>query len=275
MNRNTLAIICGLALVLIAALFLQQTVFKPSGEQAGPQVQEKTVGSSCDVGEKAGFNCQNAKTLYFLDCENGAMAKKTVECAGSAVCKTDSTGAACVQDITFLLAGGGKPAATATPTPKPTTQPAQKWIYEGFCGDGICSTKENCASCVSDCTCAAKEFCDTRYGAICRPMDSCGDGLCSNNENKNKNCCQDCGCASGTFCPTDNGICIKPLVISTNDIRTALSALFPDGFNALYEGDYAAGGETFKEIVLTDSIGVMHFVYLNSSGQVAFEVAST
>ncbi|MFH0922645.1 MAG: hypothetical protein V1811_01145 [Candidatus Micrarchaeota archaeon] len=274
MQKQTMILIGGLALVLIAALFLQQTFFKPTEVQASPlALQEKTIGSACETGENANFNC-NANTLSFLTCENGIMTAKTRDCA-PAVCKPDSTGASCVQDITSMLGLESKQPATATlkPTAQPTQQ-AQKWIEGGSCGDGICSTKENCGSCTSDCACKAKEFCDTRYGAICRPVDACGDAICSNNEKKNSNCCQDCGCATG-FCPTDKGVCVNPLSISADDITVALSKRFFEGFEKLYEGDYAEGGKTFKEIVLTDSIGIMHFVYLNSTGQVEFEVAST
>ncbi|MEM3690627.1 MAG: hypothetical protein QXZ40_02790, partial [Candidatus Micrarchaeia archaeon] len=49
------------------------------------------------------------------------------------------------------------------------------------CGDGVCTSGENCQNCAADCSCY------------------CGDGVCTSGEDCN-NCAADCGCPAPTHC---------------------------------------------------------------------------
>ncbi|MBI2575527.1 hypothetical protein HYV82_06605 [Candidatus Woesearchaeota archaeon] len=51
-----------------------------------------------------------------------------------------------------------------------------------YCGDGVCDTNENSASCQADCP---------------EPAHVCGDDVCYDDE---KDCCRDCGCDLGHNC---------------------------------------------------------------------------
>ena len=90
------------------------------------------------------------------------------------------------------------------------------------CGDGVCSTGEDSASCCDDCGCAAAtecaspsctdHACDPGNAAagtactggtcdgngVCAPAQ-CGDGYCNGTEDTT-NCCTDCACPGGSHC---------------------------------------------------------------------------
>jgi len=254
----SLLVVLALLLIVQGGLFAPKTLgglgILPNGTQAG-----------CATGMAKEYSCEE-NAISFLSCENGKFVEKTRDCGSSAKCTVGFFGVACVENITPYA-----PSSEAQENQTGTLPKSPKDKLGGFCGDGVCAVNESCASCVSDCTCAAKEFCDTRYGAICRPMDSCGDGLCSNNENKNKNCCQDCGCASGTICPVDEGTCVKPLNITQTSVNASLSKRFPSGFKIISSGDFSAGGKVFKEILVRDSSDVTWLVYVNSTAMVEVE----
>jgi len=59
------------------------------------------------------------------------------------------------------------------------------------CGDGYCTSGENCQNCAADCTCY------------------CGDGVCTSGEDCN-NCEADCGCTSGRVCCDCGTLCNGP-----------------------------------------------------------------
>ncbi|MFH0922879.1 MAG: hypothetical protein V1811_02355 [Candidatus Micrarchaeota archaeon] len=262
MNKTVL-LIAGLALLLAVLLAVQNNVFTPKPEQT-PQATPTSTPISCANGAEKSFSCEG-NTLTFLKCENGAFAKKTRDC-GNAKCMATVLGVACVEDLTPYAQGtGGQGNQTATPSKTPGDK------LGGFCGDGVCAVNETCASCVEDCACKQNEFCDTRYGAICRPIDACGDGICSTNEKQNANCCQDCGCTTGTICPIDNGKCVIPLKLNQTSINAALAGRFPSGFRIISTADTSIGGKVFKEILVIDSSNATLLVFVNASAKVEAE----
>ncbi|MFC1723710.1 hypothetical protein ACFL0V_06215 [Nanoarchaeota archaeon] len=78
-----------------------------------------------------------------------------------------------------------------------------------LCGDKICSSTENCQTCLADCPCPKGQKCN-RAGE-CKapppPPPVCGDKNCASTENCGT-CAADCGCASGQVC--ENNACVTP-----------------------------------------------------------------
>ena len=67
----------------------------------------------------------------------------------------------------------------------------KNFYARSVCGDGQCTSGENCQNCAADCTCY------------------CGDGVCTSGEDCN-NCAADCGCTSGRVCCDCGEICGEP-----------------------------------------------------------------
>ncbi len=57
----------------------------------------------------------------------------------------------------------------------------------GYCGNKMCSSSENCATCPGDCVCEILKKC---VGSVCKTY--CGNGVCESDETKTS-CSQDCG----------------------------------------------------------------------------------
>ncbi|MEM3690626.1 MAG: hypothetical protein QXZ40_02785 [Candidatus Micrarchaeia archaeon] len=67
----------------------------------------------------------------------------------------------------------------------------KNFYVRSVCGDGYCTSGENCQNCAADCSCY------------------CGDGVCTSGEDCN-NCAADCGCSSGRVCCNCGDICGEP-----------------------------------------------------------------
>ncbi|MFH0836143.1 MAG: hypothetical protein V1834_03200 [Candidatus Micrarchaeota archaeon] len=261
--------IAVLVVILVAILLLQQSIAPatqatPTPDAAITAVNGKTPGSPCEAGETASVSC-NGNTLVFLECENSVLAVKNRNC-GESSCANVNDIFACIQDVSGLI--------DATPTSGPGAS-IEPLLKSGYCGDAICSTKESCDSCAFDCACGVGEFCDTRYGAICRPAEACGDGICTDKETADSSCCQDCGCLTGDICPIDAGKCIEPLYLSESDYEPALQGRFPSGFTIVSSADYSIGGDAFKEVLVEDSTGILWIVYINAQAEIELEVSTT
>jgi len=80
------------------------------------------------------------------------------------------------------------------------------------CGDGVCSSGENCEDCLADCPCLPTQDCV--LGQCVTSQQGCGDDKCNGSETK-CSCPGDCGactgCCSGTSCKsgTSNSACGK------------------------------------------------------------------
>ncbi len=89
------------------------------------------------------------------------------------------------------------------------------------CGDTVCEEGEDCASCPSDCACAAGNLCHA-YLRACLSASKCGNGVCDSGESRV--CCTDCGCTHGVCIP-DSQKCVS-LPVSTKQSLTHIGAQY-------------------------------------------------
>ncbi len=88
---------------------------------------------------------------------------------------------------------------------------------DSVCGDGICSTLEDCNRCAKDCSCKNGEYCSDV--GICL-KETCGDEICSNSEKQASSCCEDCSCANEKICNKVTQKCIEKTALTDTEVRT-------------------------------------------------------